>query len=88
VLVGPIFVAALPRHYRQGASFRVSLHHGVLLSIRPKMTRLTQSPFLCLLYRKGDGIEHFNEDLNYGLDHRRVQVDLCIDIKMPEERFE
>ena len=52
------------------------------------MTRLTQSPFLCLLYRKGDGIEHFNEDLNYGLDHRRVQVDLCIDIKMPEERFE
>ena len=50
--------------------------------------RLTESSLLCLLYRKGDGRQQFDENLYDDLQHCRGRWHFCVNVEALEERFE
>ena len=85
---GLVSAVPLPHHSRRAVSSRVSLHWGVLLRMRSKRMRLTQSSLFGLSYCKGDGREQFDYDLYDDPFHRRGGWDLCIYVEAPKERFE
>ena len=49
---------------------------------------LTESSLLCLLYRKGDGRQQFDENLYDDLRHCRGRWHFCVNVEALEERFE